>query len=169
MTNIANRSSGFISAVITMIGLVSSTVFPALPFQARAASADNPAPRNYARPNRLAEADVPKSLSFESNQGQNDSYVKFISRAEGFSLFLTADGAVMQFGKAGGSGLGLNSKKRASSLRMTLAGGNSSAPMEGIDQIAARSNYIIGNDPKKWRTNLSSYSKVKQPKRLSGH
>src|SRR5262249_25691982 len=29
------------------------------------------------------------------------------------------------------------------------------------DELAAKSNYFIGNDPKKWHTNVSNYAKVK--------
>src|SRR4030095_1387202 len=38
-------------------------------------------------------------LSFESNQGQTDPHVKFVSRGSGYDLFLTADGAVLTFHK----------------------------------------------------------------------
>src|ERR1700716_4145990 len=34
-------------------------------------------------------------LSFEANQGQSDARVKFLSRTSGYSLFLTADEAVL--------------------------------------------------------------------------
>ncbi len=34
-------------------------------------------------------------LSFEANQGQSDPQVKFLSRTSGYSLFLTADEAVL--------------------------------------------------------------------------
>jgi len=36
-------------------------------------------------------------LSFEANQGQTDSRVKFLSRGRGYSLFLTGDEAVLSF------------------------------------------------------------------------
>jgi len=163
MNLIARRSKGLISAVFSIVGLVSAAVFPAPSFHAAAAGPIDADARNYATRSGLGEARGPKSLSFESNQGQADSNVKFISRAEGVTVLLTEDGVVMQLGKPGGPGLELNPKKSGSFLRMTLTGGNSSAPMEGIDQIAGRSNYLIGNDPKKWRTNLSNYSRVRQP------
>ena len=35
-------------------------------------------------------------LSFEANQGQADPQVKFLSRGQGYSLFLTATEAVLQ-------------------------------------------------------------------------
>src|SRR6185295_5980103 len=48
------------------------------------------------RRDRLADT----TLSFEANQGQCDSAVKFMSRAEGHIVYLTAKGAVMQLGGA---------------------------------------------------------------------
>src|SRR5437870_1001311 len=42
-------------------------------------------------------------LSFEINQGQTDSQVKFISRGSGYSLFLTSNEAVLSLPKPEGS------------------------------------------------------------------
>ncbi|HEV2175955.1 MAG TPA: SBBP repeat-containing protein [Terriglobia bacterium] len=46
-------------------------------------------------------------------------------------------------------------------VTMQLAGANPSAPSKGIDQLLGKSNYFIGNDPKKWRTNVPTYAKVR--------
>ena len=46
-------------------------------------------------------------------------------------------------------------------LRMRLVGANASAPVTGVDELPGKSNYFIGNDRKKWRTDVSNYSKVK--------
>jgi len=46
-------------------------------------------------------------------------------------------------------------------MRMRLAGGNTKGRVVGFDELPGRSNYFIGNDPKKWRTNVVSYAKVK--------
>jgi len=45
-------------------------------------------------------------------------------------------------------------------LRMKLVGADSSAKLEGIEEMPGKSNYFIGNDPKKWRTNVPTYRKV---------
>src|SRR5256886_4044582 len=44
---------------------------------------------------RLAENYGKVPLSFEANQGQTDPRVKFLSRGNGYSLFLTGDEAVL--------------------------------------------------------------------------
>jgi len=46
-------------------------------------------------------------------------------------------------------------------VRMRLVGGNAQARVVGLDELPGRSNYFIGNDPKKWRTNVPNYAKVK--------
>ncbi len=44
---------------------------------------------------------------------------------------------------------------------MTLAGANPKATVTGLDELPGKSNYFIGNDPAKWRTNVPTYAKVK--------
>jgi len=46
-------------------------------------------------------------------------------------------------------------------LRMRLVGANASAAVTGAEELPGKSNYFIGNDPKKWRTNVPNYAKVK--------
>ena len=46
-------------------------------------------------------------------------------------------------------------------LRMRLVGANTSAAVTGAEELPGKSNYFIGNDPKKWRTNVPNYAKVK--------
>ena len=46
-------------------------------------------------------------------------------------------------------------------LTMKLVGSNFQAKIAGLDRLPGKSNYFIGNDPKKWRTNVPTYAKVK--------
>jgi hypothetical protein len=46
-------------------------------------------------------------------------------------------------------------------LRMRLVGADANTAMAGIDELPGKTNYFIGNDPKKWRTDVPSYSKVR--------
>ena len=46
-------------------------------------------------------------------------------------------------------------------LRMKLVGANERAKVTGLEELPGKSNYFIGNDPKKWRTNVPNYAKVK--------
>ena len=90
-------------------------------------------------------------LSFEANQGQTDSRVKFLSRGSGYTLFLTQDSAV----------LSLHGKKTNAALKMKIVGANRHAKVAGADGLPGKSNYFVGNDPKQWRTNVPTYASVK--------
>ena len=46
-------------------------------------------------------------------------------------------------------------------LRMKLVGANPNPKIVGTDELPGKSNYFIGNDPKKWRTNVPNYAEVK--------
>ena len=44
---------------------------------------------------------------------------------------------------------------------MKLVGANPAPQLTGSDELPGKSNYFIGNDPAKWRTNVPNYAKVK--------
>ena len=46
-------------------------------------------------------------------------------------------------------------------LRMKLVGADPSAQVSGIERLPGITNYIQGEDPKKWRTNIATYRKVR--------
>ena len=55
-----------------------------------------------------------------------------------------------------------NSESRTSAiLRMKLVGSNPGPKISGLEQLPGTSNYFIGNDPKKWRTAVLNYAKVR--------
>jgi hypothetical protein len=143
------------------------------------------------QPNPAMQAKVAESygklpLSFEANDGQADGRVKFLSRTSGYAIFLTGDEAVLAFGRKkaknaapkGASrfeGAAVSLKRypdtnlnpatlqsmTGSVLRMKLRNANPAAKIAGTDKLAGTSNYFIGNDPEKWRTNVPTYRKVK--------
>ena len=45
-------------------------------------------------------------------------------------------------------------------IRMRLDGANSAARVAGTQLLPGKSNYFIGNDPKKWRTNIPQFARV---------
>ncbi|MFB3921475.1 MAG: choice-of-anchor D domain-containing protein [Terriglobia bacterium] len=46
-------------------------------------------------------------------------------------------------------------------LRLGLVGANPQAKVTGMDELPGKSNYFLGNDPNKWRTNVANYARVK--------
>jgi uncharacterized protein (TIGR03437 family) len=106
-----------------------------------------------AKPAKAALLAVP--LSFEANQGQTDSQVKFLSRGDGYSLFLTSHEVVFTLRTPAGV------KAPPSVFRMELLGAERNAQVSGADKLPGVANYFIGNDPKKWRSGISAFGKVK--------
>ena len=43
---------------------------------------------------------------------------------------------------------------------MNLVGADAAPRVEGLEELPGKANYFIGNDPKKWRTNVPTYAKV---------
>src|SRR5450432_4385926 len=106
-----------------------------------------------AKPARAPLLGVP--LNFEANQGQTDSRVKFLSRGDGYSLFLTSHEAVFRLRPPAGA------KAPPTVFRMELRGANRAARVTGADKLAGVANYYLGNDTKKWRSGITTYGKVK--------
>src|SRR5438445_11218802 len=46
-------------------------------------------------------------------------------------------------------------------LRMKFVGANPKTRVKGQKELHGKANYFIGNDQKKWRTNVPTYAKVK--------
>ena len=119
----------------------------------------------------FTEQDHP--LSFEANDGQVDDQAKFFSRGQGYNLFLTPTESVLVLTKASkakdfvqtnpGSIANYPESQEMESavVRMRLEGANLTPEMSGINMTSSKSNYLIGDDKSKWRTNVSQYSKVK--------
>jgi hypothetical protein len=131
---------------------------------------------------KVADAYGKLPLSFESNQGQSDAQVKFLSRGSGYTLFLTSSEAVLLLQPGGPSGGGVKQQARgridepvpsqnlnreddartqSAVLRIRLVGANPAPELRGFDELPGKANYFIGNDPKKWRTDVPTYAKVK--------
>jgi beta-propeller repeat-containing protein len=103
-------------------------------------------------------------LTFERNDGQTDPRVKFLSRANGYTLFLTSTEAVLALRKpesAAQTTTAAADSHKTQLLHVELLGAQTNPKIEGLRRQAGRVNYFVGNDPKKWRTNVSTYAEVK--------
>lgn len=96
-------------------------------------------------------------IHFEPNVGQTAENVEFVSRGHNYSLFLTGYEAVLSL-------VNLESNEKTDTravVRMRIDGANVKAASSGVDQTAGKSNYFIGSDPEKWRTDVPNYAKVR--------
>jgi hypothetical protein len=105
-------------------------------------------------------------LSFELNRGQTAPEVQFLARASGYTLFLTSQEAVLSLRQSvppTSPHLARASPAAATAvvMRMKLLGANATSSSHGEEELPARSHYLIGNDPKQWRTDIVHYQKVR--------
>jgi hypothetical protein len=96
-----------------------------------------------------------RPISFTANEGQADPRVEFLARGDGYTFFLTSSGAVMRFGSD-------------AVLRVDFAGGNPRARSEGRGRLPGMENYLLGDDPSRWRVGVPTYAKVAYTEVFSG-
>jgi hypothetical protein len=110
-------------------------------------------------------------LAFEPNLGQADDSVKYLAHGNGYIVALTPSAAVMQSTRPmvtrENPVSAIAADKRASrpenrtTIRMTLVGASPDATLSGYLPLATRTNYFIGNDPERWRTDVPTFGKVR--------
>jgi uncharacterized repeat protein (TIGR03803 family) len=131
---------------------------------------------------KASQARLP--LSFEPNLGQTERQVKFVSRGNGYKVFLTADQAVLVLKKSGARQSGAEHSidltlhpanltggflpaitqeqpGAQAELAMRLVGANRNAEVTGFSELPGTINYFMGNDPSNWHTNVPTYEKVR--------
>ena len=109
-------------------------------------------------------------LAFEANHGQADPSVKFLSRGNGYSLFLTDSDAVLALGRADCKASANEREIKADKCsamqdiaRMKLVGASArqAAIATGEAELPGKVNYFIGNDLSKWHSDLPTFAKVR--------
>jgi len=102
-------------------------------------------------------------LSFIQNQGQVAQDIKFYEKRCGQAVYFTPQEVVFSLqpatGKAGPLEARGDSAKPAL-VRLAPLGLQQGVKLEAADPLPGRVNYFIGNDPKKWRTNIPTYRAV---------
>ena len=112
-------------------------------------------------------------MSFEANAGQTDPRVRFLAHAPGYSLFLTNEEAVLSLSEPSPARKPIRTgdptdyrnapqlQRVAHAVQVKFVGGSAASVVAGSDELPSKSNYFIGNDPKRWHTNVPNYSAVK--------
>ncbi|CAN5580159.1 hypothetical protein BH10ACI3_BH10ACI3_20670 [soil metagenome] len=129
------------------IAIITLTVAAACVFNFNNFSAANAeSPKTEAKTVR-AEAYAKLPLSFESNQGQTDRQVKFLSRGAGYALFLTETEAVLRL-KNGDcktdeiKSVAKNCETVSGVLRMQFVGANPQPKISGSGEQTGVINYL---------------------------
>ncbi len=97
----------------------------------------------------FAAAPTRESLAFEPNRGQAVPEVRYLARARGMTVFLTAGETV--FAAPG-----------KPPIRMKLHGASAKAPIREVERAPGIVNYFQGNDPSRWLTAIPRFAKVER-------
>jgi len=147
-------------------------------FASRNATAAKPLTKTFRSVNSLNLL----PLSFEENEGQTSSPVRYLARGTGFELFLADSKSVLSIqgpcrtnasvrtldtlrqrllpaSKFGRALVRHYQRCQTSSLQMAFEGAEK-ARLTGIDELAAKSSYFVGRDRSKWRTGIPNYARV---------
>ena len=160
----------------------------------------SPAPRRTASTAASSTASLPKTvtpaareriqatfaalpLAFEQNQGQTDPQVKYMARAGGYKLYLTASQAIFTVHKHGGDSevrsmimdrrLGpaavrsmlrrraqQKSKTLVASVQMNMLGADPTVELAATLPQPGKVNYFVGNDSSKWHSDVPLFGQV---------
>ena len=90
---------------------------------------------------KISSVNIP--LSFEPNQGQVQSDVSFYTRGKGHAFFLS------------------RRKMTLGNVSLAFSGAKTNPRIVGIDPLQSKSNYFVGRDASKWKTDIPHFSKVK--------
>jgi hypothetical protein len=95
-------------------------------------------------------------MRFEANLGQADPQVRFLSRGDGYALFLTSTEAVLTLSRQEDDA----AAAAGAVLAMQFVGGNPAPHAAGQQELAGKTNYLRGNDPARWQVNVPNYARV---------
>jgi hypothetical protein len=88
-------------------------------------------------------------LHFEPNVGQAHPSARYIARAADYRFLVTETETIFE----------LNDSLH-STVRMKLSGAIPGAHLEPLEKLSGISNYYLGSDPAKWRTNIPQYARL---------
>lgn len=112
-------------------------------------------------------------MSFVENRGQASPDTLFTAQGKGYGLLLTEDGAVLALRNSeprknptrhsGANGARVTKQlnvEHSSLLALKFADSDLHASIQGLDELPGRTDYFVGDNPAKWRTNVPSFARV---------
>jgi hypothetical protein len=95
-------------------------------------------------------------VSFEQNQGQVDSQVRFLAHTGNAAMYFTRGEAVLAIASRDSQ-----NKSQISVLRLKWIGANPPPQMLAEQPLPGRVNYLIGRDPAQWHTGIPTFARVR--------
>ena len=143
------------------------------------AQAGNPVTRDTIN---AASGRYSSPLFFERNQGQSTPDVGFLSRGKGYTAFLTSGNLTLALRTFEGNIASNATERRPNARRTTihdlerlakskspavstfaisLIGSNTNPVVSAEVPLPTKVNYFIGRDPKRWRTNVETFARIR--------
>lgn len=148
-----------ILASVAFLVLFLLVVYPLSDIMPQNCTADTPA---LSTKESILEAYGKLPILFIQNQGQLDEAVEYYVRASAQTLYFTEESIVLDLTRYNQAETNGTADRQAERLVFSLdfLGANSQPTIEGSGKGSAVVNYLIGNDPEKWRTNVPTYREV---------
>jgi len=118
-------------------------------------------------------------VTFVENRGQTDKQVRFVAQGSHYAFFLTQEGVVLSLANqahksplqktsydahvipAKASDVSREDSSAAGvALALQFVSANPNVSVEGSELASSKANYLRGNDPAQWRTELQRYGEV---------
>jgi hypothetical protein len=96
-------------------------------------------------------------LTFTQNCGQWDKRALFRANAGGATMWFTHDGVYYQFVRPVPTDAGMLEQLV---VRATFVGANRATRVTGVEATAHQNNYLIGDDPSRWHTDVPNYRAI---------
>jgi len=91
-------------------------------------------------------------LWFEANHGQVDATMQFIACGRDSEFLISPTGVAFVLGKPGG---------KAAVAQMRFVGANPGAQISGGAEMRGKINYLVGNDPARWQSEIPIFGQVR--------
>ena len=107
-------------------------------------------------------------LSFAASDAQSEPHIDYVTRGSGYAISLSRNQVEVHLGRRSGASKlerstsveGSHDSMRESTVRMLLHASQPGARGVGVGELPGKVNYLIGNDPSKWRSGVPTYAKV---------
>ena len=118
----------------------------------------NNLPQNDNPSRRTSPISIP--MTFEPAAGEPGSSVAWVGRGKGLTVLLMRDRISVRAGNSGDVAIRFESaRKQRAGVESALNAGEKFA-WQGEDRLPGESNYLVGNDPKMWRTNVPHFARA---------
>jgi hypothetical protein len=136
-------------AVLALAALGSAAAAPA-----RLESGQRPASLSAEARQQVLEQYGELPLAFVPNSGQADAKVRLSAQGPGFSFAFLRGEALFAFTKT------TKEETQGAAIALRFLGARPDVEPQGRRPRPGRVNYLLGNDPAKWQTNLPTYGQV---------